>query len=241
MVYFECGLCNETVKKPKLAKHLQRCGSHTVSCIDCSKVFAWNEWESHTSCMSEAQKYQGNLYQGKESSNKGQVKQDTWVDGVRRAIEDPQTDVAPHIRSLVQKLLGFDNIPRKQKPFGNFVKNSLKIWDQSKIDAMWNVVASASSKPDGKPPGKAGQAVPEPGKPPAKEAKSWPGWKRAIDDELTVGAMPWKRLCVRVVQRYLASGNAGDNDELELKALSSIPEDYCCAKTPNVQLSGSSG
>eukprot|EP00437_Effrenium_voratum_P037474 CAMPEP_0181463498 /NCGR_PEP_ID=MMETSP1110-20121109/34946_1 /TAXON_ID=174948 /ORGANISM="Symbiodinium sp., Strain CCMP421" /LENGTH=207 /DNA_ID=CAMNT_0023588199 /DNA_START=24 /DNA_END=644 /DNA_ORIENTATION=- len=207
MVYFECGLCNETVKKPKLAQHLQRCGSWTVSCIDCSKVFAWDEWQSHTSCVSEAQKYQGNLFQAKESSNKGQLKQDSWVDGVRRAIEDPQTDVAPQIRSLVQKLLGFDNIPRKQKAFGNFVKNSLKVWDESKIDAMWNVIASANSKPvDAKP---SGHAATEPAKMP--KAKAWPGWKRAIDEELTSGAMPWKRLCARVVERYRESGHAGDN------------------------------
>ncbi|OLP79259.1 Cell growth-regulating nucleolar protein [Symbiodinium microadriaticum] len=232
MVYFECGLCNETVKKPKLAQHLQRCGSWTVSCIDCSKVFAWDEWQSHTSCVSEAQKYQGNLFQAKESSNKGQLKQDSWVDGVRRAIEDPQTDVAPQIRSLVQKLLGFDNIPRKQKAFGNFVKNSLKVWDEAKIDAMWNVIASANSKPvDGKP---SGQAATEPAKMP--KAKAWPGWKRAIDEELTSGAMPWKRLCARVVERYRESGHAGDNDELELQALSSIPEDYCSSKTPDVML-----
>ena len=91
-------------------------------------------------------------------------------------------------------LSGFDNIPRKQKAFGNFaqapaalafaehipfspkqqVKNSLKVWDEAKlvtrmdlearglavlprIDAMWNVIASANSKPvDGKPSGRAG-------------------------------------------------------------------------------------
>ncbi|CAE7542030.1 LYAR [Symbiodinium pilosum] len=235
MVYFECGLCNETVKKPKLAKHLQSCGSSWVSCIDCSKVFAWNEWEKHTSCMSEAQKYQGNLYQAKESTNKGQLKQDTWVDGVRRAIEDPQSDIAPQIRNLVQKLLGFDNIPRKQKPFGNFVKNSLKIWDQPKIDAMWDVIAVANAKPvNGKPTGAAGPAAAEENKPPARAG--WPGWKRAIDEELKSGAMPWKRLCTRVVERYRESGHSGDNDELELQALSSIPEDYCCPKTPTVKL-----
>ena len=38
MVYFECQKCNETVKKPKLARHLQMCGSGYVSCIDCLKV-----------------------------------------------------------------------------------------------------------------------------------------------------------------------------------------------------------
>eukprot|EP00438_Fugacium_kawagutii_P021763 Skav204658 [mRNA] locus=scaffold949:203447:205097:+ [translate_table: standard] len=74
------------VKKPKLKKHLQGCHATHVSCIDCSTVFRWDEWEKHTNCVSEAQKYQGNLYQAKESTNKGQLKQDAWVDNVRKAI-----------------------------------------------------------------------------------------------------------------------------------------------------------
>mmetsp|Transcript_3524 Transcript_3524/g.7345 ORF Transcript_3524/g.7345 Transcript_3524/m.7345 type:complete len:110 (+) Transcript_3524:368-697(+) len=97
---------------------------------------------------------------------------------------------------------------------------------------MWNVIAAANSKPvDTKP---SGHAATEPVKTP--KAKAWPGWKRAIDEELTSGAMPWKRLCARVVERYRESGHAGDNDELELKALSSIPEDYCSSKTATVML-----
>mmetsp|Transcript_88760 Transcript_88760/g.248374 ORF Transcript_88760/g.248374 Transcript_88760/m.248374 type:complete len:302 (+) Transcript_88760:71-976(+) len=147
MVYFECQNCNETVKKPKLKKHLESCGSHYVSCIDCCKVFAWNEWEVHTSCISEAQKYQGKLYEGKESSNKGQKKQDTWVDNVQKMVEDPTSAIAAHTRSNMEKLLGFTNIPRKQKPFANFVKNSCKIWDERKIGEMWDVIAAANAKP----------------------------------------------------------------------------------------------
>merc|ERR1719181_2615491 len=137
MVYFECQKCNETVKKPKLAKHLLMCGSGFVSCIDCNKIFAWDQWEAHTSCISESQKYMGSDYKAKESTNKGQVKQDAFVDNVQKKIEDPNSGIDDSTRSLLQKLLGFSNIPRKQKPFGNFVKNSLKIWDERKIGNMW--------------------------------------------------------------------------------------------------------
>jgi len=140
MVYFECQKCNETVKKPKLAKHLQCCGSFYVSCIDCSKVFRWDEWEAHTTCMSEAQKYQGNLYNAKENVNKGQVKQDAWIEGITKMVEDPNSTINPTTKSLLQRLLGFDNIPRKQKPFGNFVKNSLKLWNDKQIADMWAVI-----------------------------------------------------------------------------------------------------
>ncbi|CAK9110390.1 unnamed protein product [Durusdinium trenchii] len=217
------------VKKPKLAKHLLSCRASYVSCIDCSKVFAWNEWETHTSCVSEAQKYQGNLYQPKESTNKGQLKQDAWVDNVRQAIEDPKMDIAPQMRSQMEKLLGFDNIPRKQKAFTNFVKNSLKIWDEARIEAMWKIIAAANAKPAGNTNlGKSDQA------------KAWPGWKRAVDEELEAsgGAMPWKRLCLRLVERFSETGSGcnGHGDDLELQALSSIPEEYCSDKDPTVTL-----
>ena len=109
--------------------------------------FSWDNWEHHTSCVSEAQKYQGNLFQAKDSSNKGQVKQDTWTDNVVQKIEDPNSGVSPGIKALLEKLLGFTNIPRKQKPFGNFVKNSLKIWDEKKINDMWSVIFVANQKP----------------------------------------------------------------------------------------------
>merc|ERR1712048_1078199 len=136
-----------TVKKPKLAKHLYSCGSHYVSCIDCSKVFAWNEWEAHTSCMSEAQKYEGKLFKEKESTNKGQRKQDAWLQNVQTKIEDPSSTISPQTKLMLEKLLGFDNIPRKQKPFTNFVKNSLKVWDDKKIGEIWDVISAANSAP----------------------------------------------------------------------------------------------
>eukprot|EP00435_Cladocopium_sp_Y103_P024268 s3665_g5.t4 len=221
MVYFECGKCNETVKKPKLAKHLQSCQAHHVSCIDCSKVFGWNEWESHTNCVSEAQKYQGNLYQPKESSNKGQLKQDAWVDNVRKAISG--STIPPQIRCLLEKLLGFDNIPRKQKAFGNFVKNSVKVWDDSKIEAMWQVISKANAKPADQ------NANGENHKPPeVKKAREFPGWKRAIDEELegAGGALPWKKLCRQVKNRYCET-NPGVADDIESRVLSAIPEEYC--------------
>ncbi|CAJ1438802.1 unnamed protein product, partial [Effrenium voratum] len=151
------------------------------------------------------------------------------VDNVRTAIEDPKMDIDANTRSLLQKLLGFDNIPRKEKAFYNFVKNSLKIWDDGKIGAMWKVVA-ANSKPAGQ-----AQAKPNNGTN-GTSAKTWPGWKRAVEDELREGAMPWKRLCTRLVARYRDTGNKGSEEELELQALSNIPEEYCSDKDPTVKL-----
>mmetsp|Transcript_74988 Transcript_74988/g.208486 ORF Transcript_74988/g.208486 Transcript_74988/m.208486 type:complete len:240 (+) Transcript_74988:82-801(+) len=231
MVYFECQKCNETVKKPKLAKHLMTCGSGYVSCIDCSKVFAWDEWEAHTSCVSEAQKYQGNLFQAKESMNKGQKKQDAWLENVKAKIEDPKSVISPQLKSLLEKLLGFDNIPRKQKPFANFVKNSLKLWDERKIAEIWEVINVANAAPPKQEaaPQSDAKAVARP----SDEKASSDGWKRALDDELRAagGEMPWKRLRDAMVTRHCGLCEPNGNRELlgEL-ALASIPDSYLSKK-----------
>jgi len=230
MVFFECQKCNESVKKPKLAKHLQSCRSYYVSCIDCSKVFAWNEWESHTSCISEAQKYQGSLYQAKENNNKGQKKQDAWIENVEQLIHDPSSKIPPMLRSTLQKLLGFSNIPRKQKPFTNFVKASLKMHNEKQIAEIWEIISSANQKAA---PGKQtevaapnGATIENGGNSPAQ----WAGWKRALDDELKIlgGEAPWKKIRDGMVTRF-REGNTGTkeaDDHLGQKALASIPDSY---------------
>ncbi|RSH88074.1 uncharacterized protein EHS24_000601 [Apiotrichum porosum] len=73
MVSFQCDGCADTVKKPALDKHRQRCWA-SFSCIDCSTTFHNQDYKSHTSCISEAEKYQGALYKG---PRKGQQNQST--------------------------------------------------------------------------------------------------------------------------------------------------------------------
>jgi len=64
MVSFQCDGCSDVIKKPKLDQHYGRCHA-SVSCIDCSKTFhSPTEFQGHSSCISEAEKYQGDLYRG---------------------------------------------------------------------------------------------------------------------------------------------------------------------------------
>ncbi|TFK21885.1 hypothetical protein FA15DRAFT_62140 [Coprinopsis marcescibilis] len=64
MVSFNCHVCGDVVKKPKLDQHGARCHGG-FDCIDCSKTFnSPAEWKGHTSCISEAEKYQKTLYKG---------------------------------------------------------------------------------------------------------------------------------------------------------------------------------
>ncbi|THU96782.1 hypothetical protein K435DRAFT_663812, partial [Dendrothele bispora CBS 962.96] len=56
--------CCDIVKKPKLDQHRNRCHAG-FDCIDCSKSFGTPaEYKGHTSCISEAEKYQKSLYKG---------------------------------------------------------------------------------------------------------------------------------------------------------------------------------
>eukprot|EP01025_Chloroclados_australasicus_P056865 TRINITY_DN7073_c0_g2_i1.p1 TRINITY_DN7073_c0_g2~~TRINITY_DN7073_c0_g2_i1.p1 ORF type:complete len:407 (-),score=55.27 TRINITY_DN7073_c0_g2_i1:161-1342(-) len=58
MVWFYCDGCGDSIKKPKLQNHIQRCrGSHSFTCIDCSRVFDRQTVQQHTSCVSEKDKY----------------------------------------------------------------------------------------------------------------------------------------------------------------------------------------
>ncbi|KAL4073722.1 hypothetical protein J3A83DRAFT_4090767 [Scleroderma citrinum] len=54
--------CGDVVKKPKLDTHYARCHA-PFDCIDCSTTFhAPAEFKGHTSCITEAEKYQKSLY-----------------------------------------------------------------------------------------------------------------------------------------------------------------------------------
>lgn len=81
MVSFICNACGQTVRKTQVEKHYQNdCRSCDVlSCIDCGKDFHGDEYVGHTSCITEAEKYQGKLYKPKDKQNKGEHKQQEWL------------------------------------------------------------------------------------------------------------------------------------------------------------------
>ncbi|CAK1367649.1 UPF0743 protein [Cercospora beticola] len=65
MVSFSCEGCGDVLTKKKLSGHYNQCWA-PVTCLDCMTTFPNGAFQSHTSCMSEAQKYQGHLYREKE-------------------------------------------------------------------------------------------------------------------------------------------------------------------------------
>ena len=99
MVSFICDACGQTIKKNRVEKHYQsECRSCSVlSCIDCGKDFHGDSYAEHTTCITEAEKYQGKLYKPKGKANKGEVKQQEWI-----KVENNESvnDVLPAIMNL---------------------------------------------------------------------------------------------------------------------------------------------
>ncbi|SCV70399.1 BQ2448_1793 [Microbotryum intermedium] len=69
MVSFVCDTCNDTLKKPKLDQHAQRCWA-VYTCLDCNTTFEGTSYRAHTSCISEDQKYQKSVYKARKNPNK---------------------------------------------------------------------------------------------------------------------------------------------------------------------------
>ncbi|CAI5994627.1 unnamed protein product [Closterium sp. NIES-64] len=57
MVWFQCEDCGETLKKPKLNAHFGRCSAYKLACIDCGVTFDRRSVQSHTTCMTEMEKF----------------------------------------------------------------------------------------------------------------------------------------------------------------------------------------
>ena len=139
MVFFTCDSCNETLKKNKVEQHMQRCRQcFSVSCIDCSVTFEGRSYVKHTSCISEAEKYQGTLYKPKKG-NKKMKPQEIWMNAVSAVTSE---SVPENIRHVVSALANFENIPRKKKKFVNYLKNSHRHIRQDMIEQVWTLISN---------------------------------------------------------------------------------------------------
>ncbi|KAK9488439.1 hypothetical protein V1527DRAFT_510548 [Lipomyces starkeyi] len=70
MVSFSCEVCNDTIVKKKLMQHRSTCFGAHFTCLDCQTTFQGLDFQKHTSCISEAEKYQKGLYQASSKKQK---------------------------------------------------------------------------------------------------------------------------------------------------------------------------
>lgn len=220
MVWFDCQ-CGESLKKPSVGKHLlgRRCSF--VTCVDCSTTFHGNEFEAHIKCISEAQKYMGKLYQADSVKREG-GKQDDWLTAVSAALGSYDGP----LRSLVDKLALYDNIPRKPKAFENFVANSLNLKrDPVTVKKLWAIVESCGQRDTTL-------------KRPNQLATPWTTYESEVASILTKsgGEMPWKLLQANLAKRRKATHPSEEYESIRLDVVANIPQRFLCTDTNLVKI-----
>ena len=106
MPSFVCDVCQETVKKPKLDQHKQRCRMASFSCIDCYKSFKGDEYRSHTSCITEVQKYHGKPQAKAPRVVENKVFVDRFLEALKDALKAKKEYNFKELRK-VMKVKGF--------------------------------------------------------------------------------------------------------------------------------------
>ena len=98
-----------------------------------------DDFREHTSCISEAERYEKTVYRGVRKgdnangkSKKKRSPQDLWNDVIETATET----APPSLRRNMDRLSELDNVPRKEKQFRNFINNSLRMQGKD-TDAVW--------------------------------------------------------------------------------------------------------
>ena len=109
-----------------LESHSRCCGG-TLCCCDCNSDFSSASARTHTTCISEAQKYQGALYRegGNKRGGGGAAvdPQALWAAQTERAAA--AAPIGSRARELLALLAELPNVPRKLPKFINFARNSL--------------------------------------------------------------------------------------------------------------------
>ena len=115
--------------------------------MDCNKRFGWDDYLQHTSCVTEAERYQGALYVAKE--NKGEKKQQDWLGNVAAKLHG-MSNGDKQLKSYMERLMAYDNVPRKRTKFINFAKNSLNLKaDRDNVaERLWDLIGAKAEEPE---------------------------------------------------------------------------------------------
>ncbi|GFW67763.1 cell growth-regulating nucleolar protein [Trichonephila clavipes] len=158
MVFFVCSSCGNCIKKSQVENHLAyKCrNSKCVSCMDCLKEFWGNDYKLHVKCITENEKYGGKDYVPKPTSNKGELKQEMWIEHINSTLATKK--ISGPLSGLLGQIVNHTNIPRKQKKFENFISNSLKIRNKRLITEAWEICAEGFKNDSNKSNNKASDA-----------------------------------------------------------------------------------
>ncbi|KAF0314523.1 Cell growth-regulating nucleolar protein [Amphibalanus amphitrite] len=114
--------------------------------MDCGKDFWGEDYKQHNKCISEEAKYAAKGWEPKASANKGERKQEAWIESINNVV-GKTTDISPAVRDLLATLSQHSNIPRKKKKFLNFVSNSIRVRNSVLVEEAWKIFEAAIAKP----------------------------------------------------------------------------------------------
>ncbi|XP_035906755.1 cell growth-regulating nucleolar protein [Anopheles stephensi] len=138
MVFFVCNHCGESMKKQVVATHAFRCRrAISVSCMDCLKDFLGKAYEAHTVCISEEEKYAAKGFVAKEKKNV--KKQEGWISLIR-SITQRHQNLSPGVMAVFELINRNENVPRKFKPFVNFIRNSSRSLSRNDVEDAWGII-----------------------------------------------------------------------------------------------------
>ncbi|VDL61769.1 unnamed protein product [Hymenolepis diminuta] len=142
MVFFVCSKCNGSLRKKQVQQHFITCRPVDVSCVDCSKSFTQQSYSTHTTCISEKEKYDSANF--KNVVSKGAAKQENWTSSVHSKLHNYKAPSG--VPTLMKKkLLESSNVPRKKAKFENFLSTSFRFAKKHDIDALWECISKQDS------------------------------------------------------------------------------------------------
>ena len=118
--------------------------------MDCGQRFEGDDYLAHSTCISEAEKYQGALYRpAKLKPGQKADPQERWGAAIASAHHKASaagSSANPRATAALGQLLGQNSVPRKRTKFGNFLKNSLRLVDAAVVNEMFDLVFAANSE-----------------------------------------------------------------------------------------------
>lgn len=115
-------------------------------------LFITDEYRSHTSCISEAERYEKTVYKGvrkldqhnNPSTKKTLTKQEKWL----LIIEKAAAASPPSLQRYMNTLTSLENIPTQEKKFRNFAANSLRLKksDEKIVSQIWELLMKEREK-----------------------------------------------------------------------------------------------
>ncbi|CAB0006502.1 unnamed protein product [Nesidiocoris tenuis] len=209
MVMFNCNRCSAAMKKKDVENHSFKCGGKSninVTCIDCLKDFRGNAYESHTSCLTEDQRYGGKDAVSKPTGQK----QNQWLGIVKEVLKQKdslETDVLQFLKSIQHS----QNIPRNRKKFQNWARSAKHITDTKFLDKVFDILQAEFNKT--RQTDKADKSETSVEKPVDRKEANDDGKSAEIDDSSTSkGKKSKKRKSSEVENGNTANGNVANDD-----------------------------